>query len=177
MKKNIFYLSCLIITILISANVFAEDEDLRDSTVLSEHFKNQQDFTAWYKGLNQKNKNLVLAGTIHACRPELTQIALNNGGNIDTKLLILTVISGHDEDGIDYLYTYNKSDGDQNIVAVKALQDGVERSKHATKKESCGHDFSTMGATTTGFIPLSSVATQFCKQETAKADMEKILKQ
>ncbi len=174
MKK--LYLFSLIAFSLISTNAFAQDEDLHDTAVLSEHFKNPQEFTTWYKELPTKDKNLVLAGTIHACRPELTQIALNNGGDIKTKLLVLTVTSGHDEDGADYLYTYNRSDGDQNLVSVRAIQDGVKRSQNATKKESCGHDFSTMGATTNGFITLDSATTQFCKQETDTTKMQEILK-
>ena len=174
MKK--LYLFSLIAFSLVSINAFAQDEDLHDAAVLSEHFKSPQQFTTWYKELPTKDKNLVLAGTVHACRSELTQIALNNGGDVNTKLLVLTVTSGHDEDGTDYLYTYNRSDGDQNLVSVRAIQDGVKRSQNATKKEDCGHDFSTMGATTQGFITLNNVATQFCKQQTDAAKMNEVLK-
>lgn len=62
----------------------ANCEDLHLEYNLSKHFENKSRFNAWYKNLKQSDKNLVLAGTVVFCHPELTEIALANGGDIKT---------------------------------------------------------------------------------------------
>ena len=110
MKK--LYLFSLIAFSLVSINAFAQDEDLHDAAVLSEHFKSPQQFTTWYKGLNQENKDLVLACTIYTCKPDLTKTALAEGGNINTKISVINITSGHDDHSSAYIYAYSSGDID-----------------------------------------------------------------
>ena len=171
MKK--LYLFSLIAFSLISTNVFAQDEDLHDAAVLSEHFKNLQEFTAWYKELNQENKNLVLAGTIYACTPDLTKTSLAEGGNINTKLSVINITSGHNDHSSAYIYAYNSGNVDEFIT--KTLLEGIKRSRKAVKKESCGHTFSSIGSETPGLMSLTSASVKFCQNTDKKVEMLQIL--
>lgn len=160
--KKIFYFMVCVTALLLSAEVAITYEDLHDVEVFKKHFENAQDFTNWYKELNAKDKNLVLAGAVYACYPDIVKTAIELGGDVNTKLFVASITSGHDEHGKNYLYTYNESDGNIDTVTAKAFADSMKRSQKAVKKESCGHEFSTFGAGTNGFIPLTSVAAKFC---------------
>ena len=172
MKK--LYLFSLIAFSLVSINAFAQDEDLHDAAVLSEHFKSPQQFTTWYKGLNQENKDLVLAGTIYTCKPDLTKTALAEGGNINTKISVINITSGHDDHSSAYIYAY--SSGDIDDFMTKVIAAGMEKSAQAVKEESCGHTFSHMSSETPGLMSLISASIKFCPTTDTKAKMLQLLK-
>ena len=172
MKK--LYLFFLIAFSIVSINAFAQDEDLHDAAVLSEHFKNPQQFTTWYKGLNQENKDLVLAGTIYTCKPDLTKTALAEGGNINTKISVINITSGHDDHSSAYIYAY--SSGDIDDFMMKVIAAGMAKSAQAVKEESCGHTFSHMSSETPGLMSLISASIKFCPTTDTKAKMLQLLK-
>ena len=172
MKK--LYLFSLIAFSLVSINAFAQDEDLHDAAVLSEHFKSPQQFTTWYKGLNQENKDLVLAGTIYTCKPDLTKTALAEGGNINTKISVINITSGHDDHSSAYIYAY--SSGDIDDFMMKVIAAGMAKSAQAVKEESCGHTFSHMSSGTPGLMSLISASIKFCPTTDTKAKMLQLLK-
>ena len=170
MKKIV----CLILCCLLFSAIFtARAEDLHDVNVLKQHFDNAQDFNAWYEQLNQKDKNLVLGGTVFACRPDLTKAALDMGGDLNTQLFALYIASGHDDEAADYIYAYNS--GDVERFMAKAMADGMKRSAKAVKEESCGHTFSSMGSKFSGPISLPAVGVDICRNSDKSGEMLRLL--
>ena len=74
-------------------------EDLHDSRVLEKYFADKNNFTSWYKDLNQIDKNIVLAGSVYSCHPDLTKTALKSGGDAKINVEIGRVEC---EEGSDY---------------------------------------------------------------------------
>jgi len=170
MKKILYSVICLGIFFVVAA---ARAEDLHDINVLNKRFDNIQNFKTWYNSLNQKNKNLVLTGTMYSCRPDLTKISLDAGGDINTKLMVIDITSGHDDDYASYIYAYNS--GNINKFIYKVLANGMKRSSEAVKKENCGHTFSTMNSGTPGVLPLLSAGIRFCKDDNKLLEMLQLL--
>ncbi|MEE6207361.1 MAG: ankyrin repeat domain-containing protein [Alphaproteobacteria bacterium] len=48
-------------------------------------------FENWYRTLDQENKNQILADSVAACAPKFTEIALQNGGDINTPVYMVKV--------------------------------------------------------------------------------------
>ena len=173
MKKGL-YTILLMLTLLTLSFIYAEDtEDLHDTNILKQHFDNAQDFEQWYNELNQEDKNLVLAGTVYACYPDLTKKALAQNGDINTKLMIIRITSGHDEDSSAYIYANNSGNAEE--FWMKVMDDVNERSDKAMEKESCGHTFSGIMLETSGSITLLSAGTSFCEDEVQKTKMLQLL--
>ena len=90
MKNSVLLLAIISSLIFTSTQATAnsapttETEDLHNNQTLEKHFKNTEEFTAWYKTLSPTDKNQVLAGTAALCRPDLLNIAIQNGGDINT---------------------------------------------------------------------------------------------
>lgn len=170
MKKISFGILCF----LISGFAFmTKAEDLNDVKILEQHFDNTQDFEQWYSQLNQENKNLILAGTVYNCRPDLTKIALNNGGNAQTGMSAISVTSGHDEDSSVYIYA-TTSDDEKDFM-IKTLSDGMKRSAKAVKEESCGHTFAMSAPMYDGKMSLLSIGIETCDNSDKKEDMLQLL--
>ncbi len=93
--KKIFYIFTALL-FMASATYAKTDENLNSIWILKKHFAQPDNFLPWYKTLSQENKNLVLAGTVALCRPDLAEIALANGGDINTK--VSTYIEGGDDE-------------------------------------------------------------------------------
>lgn len=158
---------------IISEKQLADTEDLHDLNVLKEHFANINEFEQWYNQLEQKDKNLVLVGTVEQCQPELTNMALKMGGDVNTKGFVISITSGHDEDSTDYVYAYNDEDIENFLNDV--MQDGMKRSEQALKEESCGHTFSTMGVKYDGIISLLSLGVVTCRNSDKNTEMLQLL--
>ena len=77
-----------------SVDAFAT-ENLTSLDTLKKHFGNKEQFTHWYKSLNQTDKNQVLAGTVVLCRSDLTDIALKQGGDINTPVFYVYQHAGY----------------------------------------------------------------------------------
>lgn len=113
MKKGLFNLALMLLsaTALVSCSEEKKEnspkaENLHNAKVLEEHFEDTDKFLSWYQSLKQEDKNIVLAGTVALCYPELTEIALNNRGNINTN--ITTYEMGKDH----YIYARMRPDDD-----------------------------------------------------------------
>lgn len=174
MKKRFFALVLIPILFVTSLIYDAHTEDLHDVTILKQHLDAPQDFEKWYNQLNQDDKDLVLAGTVYTCHPDLTKTALVMGGNVNTQLLVINVTSGHNSDSSAYIYAHSSGDPDDTIM--KAMADGMKRTSSAVKEESCGHSFAMMDSGTPGLMSLISVGISACNNTDATADMLNILK-
>lgn len=175
MKKGLYNLA-LLSALLTTSLVYAENtEDLHSIAIQKQHFGDAQNFAQWYDGLSQEDKDLVLAGTVYECYPNLTKAALSMNGNPGTKLWIARVTSGHDQDSSDFIYAYTSGD-DENFL-ITAIKDSLDRTSKAAKKESCGHTFSMMGSGTSGLITLFSAAVSFCEDKNKKIEMLELLKE
>lgn len=92
-----------------SVDAFAT-ENLTSLDTLKKHFDNKEQFTHWYKSLNQTDKNQVLAGTVVLCRSDLTDIALKQGGDINTPVFYVYQHAGYCGlkcQGVNNIYTTN----------------------------------------------------------------------
>jgi|GEM_PF-4580772 hypothetical protein len=134
-------------------------QDIHTDQGLKKHFRNTRKFTSWYKTLSQDDKNQVLAGTAALCRPDLLNIAIQNGGDIKTYVMGTYITAGHDEDSIILIYSHPTKDEEEEF---KIFQQGLVESKKHMKEEACGHTFSLYGAATPGFVPLASASVEMC---------------
>lgn len=175
MKKGLCNLALLLALLTTSLANAENTEDLHDMNILKQHFDDSQNFAQWYNQLNQEDKDLVLAGTVYACYPNLTKVALTMNGNINTKLLVTNVTSGHDKDSSAFIYAY--SSGDTENFMMTAITDSMRRTAKVVKKESCGHTFATMGSKTPGLMTLISATISSCKDEEKNAEMLQLLKE
>ncbi|MBR1825795.1 MAG: ankyrin repeat domain-containing protein [Alphaproteobacteria bacterium] len=136
MKKTLFgfiFFVCL----LISSPMHAA-EDLINAEILKNHFTDMAYFTKWYQSLNQTDKNQVLGGTVALCEPDLTEIALQNGGDVNTPVYVLHQFLHHLGNNFydTLIYTYNTKEAmladAETRLAGEKTNEKMNSKKHQT---------------------------------------------
>ena len=90
----------------VSPSMASQDENLLHTEVLQKYFAQPNKFKKWYGNLHQDDKNLVLAGAVYFCQPDIVDIAIKLGGNVQTN-----VGSAH---GIDeHIFIIHKNENDE----------------------------------------------------------------
>ena len=104
---------CFAIILLFCEIVFAtctvNAEDLIDAKIMEKHFSNATDFKVWYNTLTQDDKNQVLAGSVVLCKPSFAEIALSNGGDVNTEVYVIE----------QYLHTHKYGDRADHLIYTK----------------------------------------------------------
>lgn len=113
-------------------------EDLINTEVLRSHFNDMAHFTKWYRYLQQDDKNQVLGGTVALCKPDLAEIALQNGGEVTTPVYVLYQFLHHNQDDISdtLIYTHGTKEAmladAETRLAGKNTYDKMSNKKHHT---------------------------------------------
>ena len=174
LMKNRVLLLTILSSLIFTTVQATETEDLHHAQTLEKHFQNTEEFTAWYKTLSPTDKNQVLAGTAALCRPDLLNIALQNGGDIKTYVMGAYITAGHDDDSILLIYSHPTKDEKEEF---KIFEQGLKESEKHMKEEACGHTFSLFGAATPGLVPLAISTVKMCNNYDKTIEILNLLNQ
>lgn len=150
----------------------ANCEDLHLEYDLNEHFKNKSPFETWYKTLKPSDKNQVLAGTVVFCHPELTKIALANGGNIKTP--VYYIYSPASYGGVNTYLSAIFTNGNKEQADAAALKYNPDISVNSVFNRKSKFPEGRV-LLSKDFISLLSQGIAGCEQNTDKIKMTKLL--
>ncbi|MBQ9271586.1 MAG: ankyrin repeat domain-containing protein [Alphaproteobacteria bacterium] len=126
MKKSV--LTAVFLLSLCRIDAYAAT-DLNDANILEQYFSDMPRFRSWYQMLGQQDKNQVLAGTVVLCKPDLTEIALQNGGDVQTPVYVLQQSLYHNGEDLKntLIYTYGlpqdmMADAHRRSAGVRTFQ-------------------------------------------------------
>lgn len=163
---------CLITLLNLLFSSVANCEDLQLAHNLKRHFEDKSQFKTWYKSLNSNDKNQFLAGTVTFCQPELTEIALTNGGDIKTPVYhIFSAASyGMTDTYLDVIFiSGSKEQADKTALAYN--RNISEKHTYDSKHKNLSGEMILSDS----FISLLSQGIAGCASPEDKIEMTKIL--
>ncbi len=111
MKK--IYIPIILLALIFIAFTYSSttnDENLEDTDIILKHLNDTQNFEQWYHNLKQRDKNLVLAGTVYFCRPDFTKAALLMGGDVNTQFDVVERIDNYYDSEYDIVRCKHRLD-------------------------------------------------------------------